>query len=272
VKARSPAVPAILIGAVLAAVLAVMGVLHAIAPDREALRAELDGEIDRLEARSGKDPVREDRRIEELLEVEEYRRHAPAQRLRLERLHGTVHPAARADEAARRVVPEVLARGAALDGMSIGELRRLDDEVRSLLDRYGSTRFGPALVECRGRLAATMAASAPTCSDLDHFRLLQEVEKDRLAGRYAGALSRIAEAAAGHPRCASFQERLRRALADVRESGSQAAGRVLRRAESDRSEGRREEARRSLDRALPEFKGLPEEGRLRSLLEDLRRP
>jgi hypothetical protein len=267
VKSRRPAVLAISIGLVLAAVLAVLGILHAIAPNREAIRAQLVHEIDLVEAVPANDPVRKDRRIEELLAVEDYQTHARALRLRLERLHGPAHQAARADDAARKAVPPFLARCTSLEGLTLAELRALDDEARSLLDSHGATRYGPALVQVRSRLARKMTASVPGCSDLDHFRLLQEAEKDRLEGRYAPALARLDDARSKHPTCDAFLVRLREEREMVLHSGSQAAQKLLTQARNDRGE-----SVRLLERALPNFKGLPEAGLLQALLTELRRP
>jgi hypothetical protein len=270
-KKRRPAVLAISIGLVLAAVLAVMGLLHALAPDREAIRAQLSREIDLVEALPANDPVRKDRRIEELLAVEDYQTHARAQVLRLERLHGPVHQAARADVAAHKAVPPFLARCTTLEGKTPAELRTLDDEARSLQDSHGATRYGPALVQVRGRLATQISAGRPGCNDLDHFRLLQEVQKERLAGRYAPALSRIDEGLVQHSKCDSFGVRLRKEREELLRSGSQAAQKLLTQAQADRREGRQAEAAATLERALPNFNGFPEAGLLQALLAELRR-
>lgn len=271
-KKRRPAVLAISIGLVIAAVAGVLGVLHAMAPDREAIRADLSRQIDLVEAMPANDPVRKDRRIDELLAVEDYKVHARALWLKLERLHGPVHQAAMADDAARKAVPPFLARSAALDGKTPAELRSLDDEARALQDEHGSTRYGPALVDLRKRLSLAMASGLQTCSELEHFRLLQEAQKDRLAGRFAQALGRIDEASSKHPKCEPFLVKLQAERGILLTSAKRAAEALLDQARDDRSDGRKEEAALSLERALPNFKGLPDEGRFRALLTELRRP
>jgi hypothetical protein len=272
VKSRRPSVLAISIGLVLAAVLAVMGILLALAPDREAIRVRLGHEIDLVEALPANDPVRKDRRIEELLAVEDYQTHARALWLRLDRLHGPLHQAAQADEAARKEVLRFLARCTSLDGLSLGELRGLDDEARSLLDSHGATRYGPALVQVRDRLAKKMAESVPTCNELDHFHLLQEAQKERLEHRYERAISRIDVQLVNHPRCDSFVALLRRERQAVQRSAALSAQKLLTEAQNDRRDGRKVEAAAALERALPDFKGLPEAGPLQALLTELRRP
>jgi hypothetical protein len=272
VKAQRPAVLAISIGLVLAAVLAVMGILRALAPDREALRAELSHEIDLVEALPANDPVRKDRRIEELLAVEDYQTHARALWLRLERLHGPVHQAARSDEAARKTVPPFLARCTSLEGLALVELRRLEDEARSLQDLHGATRYGPALVQVRDRLAKRTTAALPGCNDTDHFRLLLELQKDRIEGRYAQALRRVDDAERQHLECSALLVRLREEREAVLRSGGQAAQKLLTQARTWSRAGQKDEAAHVLDRELPRFKGLPEAPLLQALLTELLRP
>jgi hypothetical protein len=264
---RRPAVLAFAIGGVIAALLGALGILHAIAPDAEALRAALSLEIDRIEALPPDDPVQKDRRIEELLDVEDYRKYARSLQVKLERLHGPTHQAARADQAARKAVPPFLARCRSLEGTSPEELRTLDDEARSLQNEHGSTRFGPALAEIRGRLSSRMAAAVPACSEMDHFRVLQEAQKDRLAGRYAAALARLDGAVAKHPGCEGFLYKVKQEREALIRSAAQTAATLLEQARNVR----REDGVRSLEQALPDFKGLPDEGRLRALLTELRR-
>jgi len=270
-KTRRPAALAFAIGGVIAALLGALGILHAIAPDAEALRAALSLEIDRIEALPPGDPVQKDRRIEELLAVEDYRKYARSLQGRLERLHGPAHQAARADTAARQAVPPFLRRCRSLEGRSPEELRTLDDEARSLQNEHGSTRFGPALGEVRSRLAETSAAAAPRCTEVDHFRLSQEAEKDRIEGRFASALRRIDDAIARHPACVAFLGRVKQDRGTLFRSAAQAAEKLLEQAQAARGDGRKDEAARALDRALPNYKGLPEEGRLTALLAELRR-
>ena len=266
-KTRRPAVLAFAIGSVIAALLGALGILHAIAPDAEALRAALSLEIDRIEALPPGDPVHKDRRIEELLAVEDYRKYARSLQVKLERLHGPAHQAARADEAARQAVPPFLARCRSLEGSSPQELRTLDDEARSLQNEHGSTRYGPALAEVRGRLSSRMAAAVPACSEMDHFRVLQEAQKDRLAGRYGAALARLDEAVAKHPACEGFLFKVKQERETLMRSAAQTAATLLEQARKVR----KEEGVRLLEQALPNFKGLPEEGRLTALLAELRR-
>ncbi|HVR85780.1 MAG TPA: hypothetical protein VMU54_15790 [Planctomycetota bacterium] len=271
-KTQRPAGPAISIGLGLAAASGILGVLHASRPDREALRAEFSREIDRAEALPAEDPVKKDRRIEELLAAGEHETHARALWLRLERLHGPAHRAAQADEAARRSVPPFLARCSALDGKTPAELRSLDDEARSLQDVHGFTRFGTALVEVRGRLSTALAACLQSCNELEHFHLLQDIQTDRIAGRFAEAQARLDVALPKHSVCEPFLLRLQNERRTLLASATRAAEVLLEGARKDRGNGQKDEAAQGLERALPNFKGFPEEGRLRALLAELRRP
>ncbi|HLY10448.1 MAG TPA: hypothetical protein VKW04_14190, partial [Planctomycetota bacterium] len=235
-KARRPAVLATSIGLGIAALLGVLGLLHGIAPDDEALRSEVGRSLLEIDAMSATDPGAKDRRLEELLAVEDYKKYARSLWLKLDRMHGPVHQAAQADRAAGKAVPPFLARCSALDGRSPDDLRALEDEARALQNDYGATRFGAALTDARRRIAATLAGAAPACSTLDHFRLEGEIEKDRLAGRFAAAVKRIVEDGAAHPRCGDFGARLRRIEETVRTSATQAAEKLLEHARRDRAE------------------------------------
>jgi hypothetical protein len=266
-KTRRPALLALAIGGVIAALLGALGILHALAPDGDALRTALSLEIDRVEALPPGELAQKDRRIEELLAVEDYRKYARALHLKLERLHGPAHQAVLADNAARKAVPPFLARCRSFDGASPDELRTLDDEARSLLNEHGSTRFGSALVEARSRLSSRMAAAAPACSEMDHFRVLQEAQKDRLAGRYAAARARLDGAVAKHPACDGFLFKGKQEREALIRSAAQTAATLLEQARNVR----KEEGVRLLEQALSHFKGLPEEGRLTALLAELRR-
>ena len=120
-------------------------------------------------------------------------------------------------------------------------------------------------------MTATMAAASPRCTEADHFRLSQEAEKDRIEGRFASAIRRLEEAVARHPTCVAFLNRVKQDRGTVLRSATQAAEKLLAQAQEARRDGRRDEALRALDRALPNYQGLPEEGRLKALLAELRR-
>ena len=271
-KPRGPAVLAISIGLAIAALLGVLGILHALAPDDEAIRAELARTLAKIESMPDTDPVAKDRLIEEMLDVEDYKKYARTLWTKLDRMHAPVHQAREAELSARKVVPGFLARCGNLERPPIEELRALAGEAAALLREYGSTRYGPALTDLVSRLAARTAALTPTCTDLDHFRIQQEIEKDRIAGRFAAALKRIDEATAKHPACTEFLAKLKAARETVAKSATAAAEKVLKEAQKLRADGRKDEAARSLEEALPNYGGFPEEGRMRALLNELRRP
>lgn len=251
---------------VLGSIVGILGAIRASGPDRDAIRDALTQEMAALDAL---DVVRKDRRIEELMAVEDHQTHARALWLKLERMHGPAHQAAKAEEAARRAVPPFLARTANLDQVPAADLQALDDEARALQNEHGSGRSGPALADVRARIAARRA---PSCGDLDHFRLLQTAQKNRLEGRYATALSTLDAAPGKHPSCAGFLVRVRQEREGLQQSASKAAEKILDQARKDRGDGRKAEAVAALEKALPDFKGFPESGRLAALLTELRRP
>jgi hypothetical protein len=272
VKTRRPAVVAISIGAALAALLGVLGILHALAPDDEAIRAEFARALKEIEAMPDTDPIAKDRRIEDTLDVEDYKKYARNLWTKLDRLHGPVHQAKEAEVAARKVVPAFLDSCADLNGKTLDELHALAGKAAELRREYGATRYGPALNKLHDRLLEKIATLTPTCTDLDHFRLLQEIEKDRLAGRFASAIKRADEASAKHPACSDFGPKLRQKREDVAQSEAAAEEKVLKEAKKLRVDGRKDEAARSLEQALPNHAGFPAEGRMRALLKELRSP
>jgi len=209
VSRKRPAVLALSIGLIIAALLAVLGVLRTWTPNDEAIRAEISRAIQEIEAMPDADPVAKDRRIEEVLEIQEYQKYARSSWTKLDRMHGPVHQAKEAELAARRVVPAFLVRCSSLDGKSLGELRNLEGEAQALRNEHGRTRFGPALTDALARIVGKIALLTPACTDLDHFRIQQEIERERLAKRFSAALNRIDEAVAQHPRCSDFLAKLR---------------------------------------------------------------
>lgn len=242
------------------AALGALGIVRAMGPDREALRAELKDALDRADAL---EPAAKDRRLEELLANEEYQAHARAQWLRAEKMHGPAHQAARAEEAARKAVPPFLARCADLDGKPSDDLRSLDDEARSLQNEHGATRHAPALKDARDRIASRLAAKPPGCNDLDHFRIQQEAQKERLAGKYAAALKRLQGAVATHPKCDAFLARSGLELETLLKSAAASAEKLLAAARADRRP-------EPLEKALPDFQGLPDWSRLDATRRQLR--
>ncbi|HEV3026143.1 MAG TPA: hypothetical protein VG457_01140, partial [Planctomycetota bacterium] len=94
----------------------------------------------------------------------------------------------------------------------------------------------------------------------------------RIAGRFAEVQARIDETAPKHSACEPFLVRLQNERRILLASASRAAEALLEEARNDRWNGRKGEAVRALESVLPNFKGFPEEGRLRALLAELQRP
>lgn len=217
---KRPAALAFAIGLIIAVLLAALAVARALIPDDEAIRAEISRAMKEIEAMPDTDLVAKDRRIEDVLGVEVYQKYARSLWTKLDRMHGPVHQAKDAELAARRVVPDFIRRCSSLDGKSISELRDLEGEAQALRDEHGRTSFGPALSDALARIAAKIAAMTPACTELDHFRILQEIERERLAKRFSAALKLIDEAGAKHPRCPEFLGKLRGAREEIVKAAS----------------------------------------------------
>jgi len=233
------------------AALGVLGIVHAMGPDRDAIRAALADELAKLEAMPADDPVRKDRRIHELKDVENYQIHARALWLKLERLHGPVHEAAQLDEEARKKVLPFLARGVQPGDAAL-------DECRALLDSYGNTRYGPALRARQKDLRA-----APEKPKTDPVQFLATVSRERVQGRFARALTLVDDALRDPAAAAEFIAKLKAAREEILKSSKTRAERLLAQAATDRDPA-------PLEKALPDFSGLPEAGRIEAMIRQLR--
>src|SRR5262249_28269156 len=153
------------------------------------------------------DPVRRDRRLEELLAVEDYKLHARALTLKLEKLHGPAHQAAREELEARKEIPPFLARHSSLDGVPDAQLRPIEDEARALLDRHGTTRYASELRKFRERLAPRLTNATNEESVI--FAKMAEITRARTAGRFAEALDKIDEIVRARPNDGQLQSRMK---------------------------------------------------------------
>jgi hypothetical protein len=255
-------------GLALAAALGLIGVLHGLGPDREAIRAAFAADLEKIDAL---EPVTKDRRLEEFLANEDYKTHARAIWLKAERLHGPAHAAATADEAARKAVVPFLARCKDLSSIPSAQLPALNDEARALQDAYGTSRHGKDLAGVRKRIAERLSAETASCSELAHFRFLQQAQKDRRDGRYAPALRCIDAEIPKHPRCEGFQVQLSEERIALRHAAAVSADRLKNEVQVDWTQGRKADAVKRLERALPDYEGLPEAGPLQALLRELGR-
>lgn len=237
------------------AALGVLGIVHAMGPDREATRAQLAAELAKLDAMPADDPVRKDRRIHELQDVEAYRVDARAGWLKLEKLHNAVHAAALLDEEARKKVPPFLARS--------GDDPRLAlDECRALLDSYGGTRFGPALRERQKQLAAAVEKSTSTDKPSPEL-LIVAIHRERLNGRFAKALKMVDDALRDFARDDVAVLKFMQVREEILKSSKSKADKLLAQAAVDRNPA-------PLQQGLPDFSGLPDAGRIEAMIRQLR--
>ncbi len=237
------------------AALGVLGIVHGIGPDREAIRAELAAEIAKVEAMPADDPVRKDRRIHELQDVEDYKVHAQSGWQRLEKLHNAAHPAAQLEEEARKKVLAFL-------GRNPDDPRAALDECRALLDFYGGTRYGAALRERQKRLAAAADRLKPPDGPSPELTIVA-IQRERLNGRFAKALKMVDDAMRDFARDDAAVLKLRDVREEILKSSKAKAEKLLAQASADRKP-------EPLEKALPDFSGLPEAGRIEAMIRQLR--
>src|SRR5438874_4165071 len=98
------------VGVTLAGAIGVLWALGNVGPDPTAIKAELEMRTEELHKIPQEEAVRRDALAEELLANEEYKTHAKALWLKMERIHRPIHDAAQLERAASKEVPPFLAR------------------------------------------------------------------------------------------------------------------------------------------------------------------
>lgn len=239
-------------GAILAAAIGILGVLHATAFDPADVQAELEVRIAELNAIPDTEPVRKDAFAEKLLADESYRTHARALYAKIERAHPKLHEAAQVDRAAQKEVLPFLARCKDLAKIPKAELPDLLSEARSLLSKYPTTRFGDLL---RANVQALQQAvdAIPRVSPQDVMTLSRDVKKWTHEGRYAAAYAAVKEFQKKADHAVEFHAQLGDLLRTILR---QAEAEIVKlRNEATASEGARQRVVERLEG--PDFKGLP---------------
>jgi hypothetical protein len=272
------------LGAILLGAIAILGILRAASPDPARIKSELGQELEALNRIPPEEALRKDAKAEEILTNEEFREHARALYVKVEKIHPRLHEAAELERAAQRVVPRLLARCVNLEQLLPKELHALSDEARAHLGNYGATRFGVALRDVLRKIddlltrkpepdPRTGAEKSPEDGEAPGAERLVKVQREVGEAvrneRFSSALEVIDR----------FLKRtddddLRRRANDLRESvlrkARKASQALLERARALAQEGQPGEAARLLDSALPNYKGLPENAVLEVTRRQLR--
>lgn len=256
---------------VLGGVGSVLLIFHLLKPDPSAVRAGMIRELKDLQARAGNDPEILDAGFDAILADEGYRKYGAELRRQVEKTKPGVHAAAIAQREARRDCEPYLAGTRNVPALPAADLERLRDEGTALLTRHGGTRPGE-IVERRVReIEARRATEAPRgIEPLRMARLQSDTQRDLREGRFAAARDRATEMLRtpgidpdGYARLQAVRESVEKAAAARAES-------VLAKAREQAAAGRRAEALRLLEEALPQLSGFPQGGPLEALARELR--
>jgi hypothetical protein len=208
VAVRQQTVIALTSGALIAAALGVLGILHATAFDPETVREEAQSRYDQLNRIPGNDPIARETLAKELLASEQYRDHAKGIIGKIDRAYPRIHEAATLERAARKEVPPFLAKCKDLRRVPPEELEALHGEGRALLRTYGTTRYGDELLkvvdELKGRCGMILR-----CTANDVVALSGEVQRLLKEGKEGDAENRIREFVKKFFNSAEFETRIR---------------------------------------------------------------
>src|SRR5205807_1161681 len=105
-----------------------------VGPDPTAIKTELEMRTVELHKIPQEEAVRRDALAEELLANEEYKTHAKALWLKMERIHRPIHDAAQLERAAAKEVPPFLARSKDTSALERDDHKLLIGEARSLIN------------------------------------------------------------------------------------------------------------------------------------------
>jgi len=244
VAAKRQTVIALTSGALIAVALGVLGILHATAFDPETVKAEAQSRYDQLNRIPENDSIAREALAKELLANEQYREHAKAIMIKIERAYPKIHETANLERAAQKEIPPFLAKCKELSRVPPDELDALLGEGRSLLRNYGTTRYGNELRRVVDELNVR-CDKIIRCFPPDVIALQREVLKHLKEGHFAQGYALVAEFEKKYVNAQEFESQLR----EIRQS-------VLRKAEPEVAKILAE--KKALQRLEgPDFKGLP---------------
>jgi hypothetical protein len=162
-----------------------------VGPDPTAIKAELEMRIEELNRIPPEEAIRRDTLAHELRDTQDYKDHAKALWLKVERLHRSIHDAAELERAATKEVPAFLARSKDLSKVTRADLELLIGEARTLVNNYGATRFGDPLRKRQGELAAKLESMPKPVRAPEVPELNRKVKDALRAGRFSDALELV---------------------------------------------------------------------------------
>ena len=245
-------------GLILVGAIGVLGAINAAGPKPEEIKAQLEARIEELNKIPAQEAVPKDALAEELLANEEYKEHAKALWLKVERAHRPLHDAAQLDRAAQKEVVPYLARSKDFSRLDREDLKLEIGEGRTLIDTYGRTRFGEALRKRLEDLAAKLESLPKPVEPQEILDLQRKVMKALSEGHFSAAMDLITELQK-RPGALDYKGKIEPLIASIRSKAAAAAGAMLERVQMLLARREKAAALDKLDRAAPDFRGFAKE-------------
>ncbi len=246
------------VGLILLGAIGVLGAINISGRKPEEIKAELEGRIAELNKIPAEEAVRKDTLAEELLANEEYKNQAKALWLKLERAHRPLHDAAQLETAATKEVPPFLARSKDLPKANHEDLKLLIGEARTLINNYGSTRFGDPLRQRMDKLTAALESLPKPVTALDFLDLSGKVTLAQKQGHFSPSLD-LLEEFMKRPGAKEYGAKADKLVEETKAKAATAADELLTKAQALSGRGDKKAALEMLDRAAPDFKRIPKE-------------
>jgi hypothetical protein len=239
--------------------LGAIGVLWAISNaglKPEEIKAELSAKIEELNSLPAEEIVRKDALAHGYLANDQYKDHAKALWLRLEKAHRSLHDAAQLDQAAQKETTRFLGRSKDLSKTEREDLKLLLGEVRTLIDKYGATRFGDALRKRQDDLTAKLDSLPKEVTPLDFLELSKKATTAQAQGHFSEALDLI-DAWTKRPGAKEYAQKVAPLVESTNSKAEAAAEAMLERAKMHSGRGDKTAALGLLERSEPDFRRYP---------------
>jgi hypothetical protein len=256
-----------IVGLILLGAIGVLWALGNVGRKPEEIKAELEARIEELNRIPAEEPVRKDDLARELLANDDYKNHAKALWLRLEKAQRSLHDAAQLDRAAQKDVPPFLARSKDLSRIERTDLQNLIGECSTLIASYGATRFGDALRQRRDELTAKLESLPKPATASDVMDLSRRVLLAQNEGRHSDPLDIIDEFLK-RPGANDHRKMIDTMIETTNSKAQAAADAMLEKARMQWGRGGRTQALQMLDRSEPDFRRFP---KVVAAIEALRR-
>jgi hypothetical protein len=231
------------------------------------IKAELEAKIEALNKIPAEEAVRKDALAEEMMDNEEYKNHAKALWLKLERAHRSLHDAAQLEKAAAKEVPPFLARSKEFSKLLHEDLKILIGEARTLINNYGSTRFGDPLRKRMDELTAALDSLPKPVTAREFLDLSGKVTMAQKQGHFSDAIALI-EDFMKRPGAKEYATQAAGLTETTNTKAGSAADAMLEKARMYFGRKDRASALSLLERSEPDFRRFPN---VMSAIEALRR-